>query len=148
MSTLTASKTIKQERVSYSRLLWVGPVAAVTAAIANLVVFLIVQNLLEITLIGPAGPGSTEMAPLPAIAVIIASIVPAVAATLLLAVLGKFLARPIQTFWIISIVFLILSFAPPLGLPVDAATKVVMGLMHVVAAIAIVGVLTAFGRAR
>jgi NAD(P)-dependent dehydrogenase (short-subunit alcohol dehydrogenase family) len=39
MSTLTASNT-KTERISFSRLLWVGPVAAVVAAIANLIVFL------------------------------------------------------------------------------------------------------------
>jgi hypothetical protein len=48
--------------------------------------------------------------------------------------------------WIISAVFLILSFFPPLGLPVSTAVKVVLNLMHVVAAAAIVGVLTTLGR--
>ena len=145
MSTLTASNT-KTERISFSRLLWVGPVAAVVAAMANLIVFIIVKNLLGIPLMGPSGPGSTEMAPLPAVAVIIASIVPAIAATILLAVLSKFLARPIRVFWIISVVFLLISFASPLGLPVDVATKVTLELMHIVAAVAIVGGLTTLGR--
>jgi hypothetical protein len=147
MSTLSTAN-VKTERVSFSRLLWVGPLAAVVAAVANLIVFVIVQSLLGITLMGPAGPGSTEMAPLPATAVIISSAVPAVAATLLLAVLGKFLAHPIRVFWIVSVVVLLLSFAGPLGLPVDAATKIILSLMHGVAAVAIVGVLTTLGRQR
>lgn len=147
MSTLTASNA-KTERISFSRLLWVGPLAAVIAAVANLIVFVIAQNLLGITLMGPAGPGSTEMVPMPAIAVVIMSVIPAIGATTLLAVLGKFLARPTRVFWIISLIFLLLSFVTPLGLPVSVAVKVTLELMHVVAAVAIVGVLTTLGRER
>lgn len=145
MSTLTVSNA-KSEQISFSRLLWVGPLAGVVAAVSNLIVLAIVQNLGGITLMAPAGPGSTEMAPLPAIVVIIATVVPALAATILLAVLGKFLARPIHVFWIISVVFLLLSFAAPLGLPVGVATKITFEVMHIVAALAIVGVLTTLGR--
>lgn len=145
MSTLTTSNA-KTQRTSFSRLLWVGPLAAVIAAVANLLVFVIAQNLLGIALMGPAGPGSTEMAPLPAAAVVISSVVPAIGATVLLAVLGKFLVRPIPVFRIISVVLLILSFAGPLSLPVDVAAKLTLSLMHLVAAVAIVGVLTTLGR--
>jgi len=145
MSTLTESNA-RPERISFSRLLWVGPVAAVVAAMANLSVFIIVKNLLGISLLVPAGPGSTELAPLPAAAVIITSVVPAIGATILLAVLGKFLARPSRTFWIISVILLLISFAAPLGLPIAVATKVILNLMHLVAAIAIVGMLTTLGR--
>lgn len=145
MSTITASHP-KIERISFSRLLWVGPLAGVVAAVANLIVYVIVQNLFGMTLMGPSGPGSTEMAPLPAAAIIIASLIPALVATILLALLGLFLARPILVFWIVSVVFLLISFMGPLDLPVNTATKVILNLMHVVAAIPIVGILTTLGR--
>lgn len=141
-----STKTTKFEQISFSRLLWVGPLAALAAAIGNLIVYFIAQNLLGVTLMGPAGPNSPEMAPLPATAVIISSVGPAIAATILLAVLGRFLARSIRAFWIISIVFLILSLGAPLSLPVDVAAKATMEMMHIVAAVAIVGVLTTLGR--
>lgn len=145
MSTLTASKP-KIERISFSRLVWVGPLAAVVAAIANLLVFFIAQNLLGITLLGPAGPGSTEMGPIPAIMVVIMSVIPAIGATIILAVLGRFLTRPIRVFGIISVVLLVLSLAGPLGLPVAVSTKLILSLMHIVAAVTIVGLLTMWGR--
>jgi len=145
MSTITTSN-VKTERISFSRLLWVGPAAGVVAAVANLIVFVVAQNLVGIMLLGPAGPGSMEMIPIPAIMVVIMSVIPAIGATILLAVLGKFLARPIRVFWIISVVFLLISFASPLGLPVNVAVKVTLNLMHVVAAVAIVGILTTLGR--
>ena len=85
---------------------------------------------------------------LPATMVIIASAVPAVGATILLAILGKFLAQPIRIFWIISVLFLAISFAGPFTLPATVAllTKIGLALMHVVAGAAIVGILTTLGR--
>jgi hypothetical protein len=63
--------------------------------------------------------------------------------------LGKFLSRPILAFWIISAVFLALSFSLPIvNLPatVDGPTIFALEVMHVIAAAAIVGVLTFLGR--
>jgi hypothetical protein len=78
--------------------------------------------------------------------VVIASVVPAIAATVFLAILGKFAPRPILVFRIISVVFLLVSFGGPLSLPVDISTKVALSVMHVVAGAVIVGMLTMLGR--
>ncbi len=48
----------------------------------------------------------------------------------------------------VSVVVLLLSFWGLLSVPVDAATKVALSVMHVVAAAAIVGVLTTLSRAQ
>ena len=76
------------------------------------------------------------------------NIVPAIGATILLAVLGKFLSRPFRVFWIISVVAFLVSYMLPLTLPagVVTSTKIGLGLMHISAAVVIVGVLTRQGR--
>lgn len=145
MSTLTTSKA-KSERISFSRLLWVGPLAGVVAAIANLIIFGVAKNLVGIPFVIPlSGPGS-PLEPLPAFMIIVGSIGPALGAAVLLWILGKFAPRPLWIFWIVSLLFLILSFGGPLPLPVDLPTKLALSLMHVVAAVAIVGLLTTLGQ--
>jgi hypothetical protein len=65
---------------------------------------------------------------------------------LLIAVMGRLTRRPIRTFRVVAAV-LVLSFATPftlLGAP--AAMILASLLMHVIAAVAITGVLTTLGR--
>jgi hypothetical protein len=145
--TVSSQGTVQRESLAYSHLWWAGLLAALVAAVANLVILVVARNLLDIPVMAPAMPASAEMAPLSAIAIIIASVIPAIGATILLAVLGKFLEYPIRVFWIISVVFLLISFTSPLNLPVDIASKVTLSLMHLIAAVAIVGVLTTLPRA-
>jgi hypothetical protein len=144
--TVSSASSVQREHIAYGRLWWAGLLAAVIAAVANLIVLVVTQNLLGIPVMAPATPGSPELAPLSAIAVITASVVPAIGATILLAILGKFLEHPIRVFWIISVVFLLISFISPLTLPVGIATKITLSLMHLVAALAIVEVLTLIAR--
>jgi hypothetical protein len=147
MSATTTS--IQTQKVApISKLWWVGLVAAGTAALGNVVFYLISRGL-GVSYLMPVEPGSSELAILPVGVVIFASAVPAVVATILYAILGKFLARPITVFWIISAVVLLLSMALPLvNLPatVDNATVFALEVMHVIAAVATVGVLTTLGR--
>ena len=145
MSTLTESNA-KPERISFSRLLWVGPVAAVVAAMANLIVFLIAKNLVGIPFVMPLSGSGSPLEPLPAFMVIVMSIAPALVAAVFLWILGKFAPRPILIFQVISLIFLLFSFSGPFSLPVDLPTKLALSVMHVVAAVAIVGVLTTLGR--
>ena len=80
--------------------------------------------------------------------IIVFSAVPAVGATILLAILSKVVSRPMRVFWVISVVVFVLSFVLPIGLPSSVATSTRIGLplMHVIAAAVIVGVLTTLGR--
>lgn len=66
----------------------------------------------------------------------------AIAAALLLIFLARFVAHPIRWFQIIALIVLVLSFAGPFSIPVDTATKLALSAMHLVAALAIVWVLS------
>lgn len=145
MSTLTSSPVSSVERVATRKLWWVGLVGGIIAAVANVIVLLI-ANGMGVPMDIPAQPGTTTLIPLSAVQVGIASIVPALGAAGLLALLGRFTQRPITIFLAISAVFLLLSFVPLLGTPIVGSTKVVLGLMHLVAAVPIVGALVTQGR--
>lgn len=147
MSAITTSSQA-QKVAPISKLWWVGLVAAGASALGNVVFFFISRGL-GVSYLMPLEPGSTELATLPVMIVIVASLVPAVAATILYTILGKFLSRPILIFRIISAVALVLTFVMPIvNLPatVDGSTIFALEVMHVISAVAIVGVLTSLGR--
>ena len=139
-----SSVSIQNRLITIKRLWWVGLLAAASAGIANLVIFAISSNLFGVNFM-VAPPGSTELIPLPMGMVIAATVVPAVVATIFFALIGRFVPRPILAFRILSGVVLLLSFGSPLSLPVGIAVKVILSLMHVVAAVSIVGLLTTLG---
>ena len=87
---------------------------------------------------GPSGP----LEPRPAVAIIILVVVPAVGATILLALPGKYVARPIRPFWIISGVLFVVSSMMPLFLSASLATSSKNGLrlMHPIVWAVIAGV--------
>ncbi len=148
MSFATLSSNSQTGAFRFSRLLWVGPLAGLVAATANVIVYFIATSLFNLPLMMPLNGPASPLEPLPAVAVAMASFVPALGAALLLWVLGKFTRRAVLIFWIVSGLFLLLSFGGPLSLPVDSATQLVLSLMHVVAGVAIVGVLTRLGQTK
>jgi hypothetical protein len=80
-------------------------------------------------------------------AVVSISFVPALMGALLFAVMGRFTRRPIRTFRVVAAVVLVLSFASPFTLPSAPVAMIrALLLMHVIAAVAITGVLTTLGR--
>jgi hypothetical protein len=126
---------------------WVALAAGAAALLGNLIIFFVGQNLLGLSLMIPQAPGSsTALVPLTIGPIVGASIVPAIGAAVLLAVLGRFVKRPFRVFQIVAAVILLLSFGGPLNLPIGGAEKVVMVVMHVVTAAVIVGVLSVLGR--
>jgi hypothetical protein len=146
MSTLTNTQKYI-EGVAVPKLLWAAPIAGLTAFIANLVIYYVGQNLLGVSLMIPQSPGSgTALVPLTIGPILGASIVPAIGAAVLLAVLGRFVNRPFRVFQIIAAVFLLLSFGGPLFLPVGGTEKIVMASMHLATAAAVVAILSVFGR--
>jgi hypothetical protein len=121
------------------RLWWAGLLAAVVAAIGNIIVLLITGALFTV----PASFPPFAIGP-----VTFFSVVGVVGATAVFALLGRFTRRPIRWFWIISGVVLLLSFIPNIitlvgnTLPGTSLAGVVsLMVMHVVAAAAAVGIL-------
>jgi hypothetical protein len=148
MSVLSQSTTslLSPRRRALGVLLKAGLLGGATAAVANLVLYAVARALFAVSFIIPdmAAPGQTMSLPIPMIA--IASVGPALLAALLLWLLGRFFVRPLRIFQGISAVLLLLSLAPPMTLEADLATRIVLTLMHVVAAAAIVGALSASQR--
>ncbi|MDK1030279.1 MAG: DUF6069 family protein [Anaerolineae bacterium] len=141
------AKTKDEQVVPISKLWWVGLLAVVAAAIPNLVYFWITKNVFDIPYLIARG-GTGPMLPLPWFMIILFILVPTISATILLAILGKLVSRPFLVFWIISGVVLVLSFIPTFSLPSNIvnSTKIGLGLMHVIAAPIVVGVLSTLGR--
>jgi hypothetical protein len=139
-------ETKQLERVAIRKLWWGALAAAVAAFAGDLIVLVIAQNLFDLSLIVPAPPQYQTLGPLDTAGIAWATIPPAIGATILLTVLGRFTRRPVLIFQIVAAASLLLSFGGPWSLPVETSTKIILSLMHVVAAGAIVGTLSVLGR--
>lgn len=129
--------------ISYRRLLWAAPLAGAVAAVLNAVVWLVAYLLGAMPqdlIVNDIGPIFVDSA-------MTLSFVPAIFAGVLLAVLARFLRRPVRVFVAIAAVVLVLSFVTPFSIE-GAPLGMILALeiMHVVAAVAIVGVLLRFAR--
>lgn len=95
-----------------------------------------------ISMVGEYQPGSPAMA-LPFPMVLVASIMPALAATVAYFGLTRFTGKASRIFVIVAVLFLLLSMGGPLTLAsADTGTKLVLAAMHIVAAVAIAGPLS------
>ena len=135
-----SSSTPRVERaIDWGRFALVGLGTIVAALAANLVVYAIGSALVgyDPRFLPLAGPSGT----------IFFTIVPAVVAVLLFALLLRFTANPARIFTVVAAVVLVLSLVPDITyiptLPgATAAQTAVLMVMHVVAAVVIVGMLT------
>jgi hypothetical protein len=135
----TASISASAKRVDYSKLWWVALVAAAAAAAVNAVIYFIASALgaFPPTLMTPAGQ------PLTVVPVIFSSVVGVIGGSIVYAILGRFLKRPVAIFRIVALVVLVLSFAQPLIIAgASALDIVVLEIMHVVAGAFAIGLLT------
>lgn len=132
-----------EERVAWGRLVPVGLLAALGAAVANAVVYLVAAAagaMPQEIVVNGQGPIT-----LPVVAAFSAQ--GAVAATIVYALVGRFAHRPVHVFRVIAAVVLVLSLVPPFtitGAPISMILA--LELMHVVAAVVIVGLLTTMAR--
>lgn len=79
--------------------------------------------------------------------VAIASVIGAIGAAIVFAVIGLFARRPVRLFSIVAVVVLVLSFATPLTIPSAPFSMILsMEVMHVAAWAVIVGLLTKLAR--
>ena len=140
MSTVSQSQT-GQKEINIRKLGRAALLAGLIAAVGNLVVYFIAQGALGLSLMVTA-PGSTELTAVLPVQIVLASIVPAFGAAVLLALLMRFVKRPVRIFQIIGVIFLLASFGGPLNLPVPTSTIVTLELMHVVAGATIIWILS------
>ena len=142
---VTSTNAARQlERVDYGKIWWVTLVAAGVAAVINAIIFIIGDALgaFPKTVLLPS-----NNEPLSLGAVIFISIVGVIAGGIVFAVIGRFSRRPIRLFTIVALVFLVLSFGSPFSVPnAPAGYIIALLLMHVVAGLAIIGLLTTLAR--
>jgi hypothetical protein len=126
-------------RVHAGRLLRVGVLAAVLSAGANALVLAIATSFLGAVVIPPDGVVTFGQ-------VVGASVAGAVGAVAIFAVIGRFTRRPIRIFWGVATAGLLLSFLPIALAGATGSSAGTLALMHVVAAVTNVGLLTTLGR--
>ena len=133
------------EQIDGRRLLWAGPLTATIAAAANAVVYFIARAVgtLSDTVVVPGANQPITLAP-----VVSFSFLQVLLAAVVLAVIARFAQRPVRTFRIVATVVLLLSFLqPPLlitGAPVSFILT--LELMHIVAGVIAIGLLTTLPR--
>ena len=139
-------KPASKDRVAYGKLPWVALLAALAAAVANALVYFAASGLgfipQSILVPTPSGEYPLTVAP-----VAVSSLVGAIGAAIIFAIIGLFARRPVRLFRIVAIVALVLSFAMPLTIP-GAPVAMILSLevMHVAAWAVIVGFLTTMAR--
>lgn len=140
MAETTDNTSHHTQNLNLRRLTGAGLVAAVVAAVGNIIVLMITEALFTI----PASFEPFNMTP-----IALFSVVGVVGATVVFGLLVRYTQRPVRWFWIVSVVVLLLSFIPNIALLVTDAMSgttvagvIALMIMHVVAAAAAVGFLT------
>jgi hypothetical protein len=137
----TSTHPASQERFALRKLLWVGPLTIIVAAIANVLVGTIAVAFFAVP---------DDFTNLQAPSVIISTTVFLLLALLAFVLVGRFARRPVQFYRILALVALVISFANPImaltGLfPIPGMNTPIfwtMIVMHCVAAIIAVSLLT------
>jgi ABC-type Na+ efflux pump permease subunit len=135
----TSNNPVRSEHVLWGRLVPAGALALVVAAAVNAVVYLVASSLGAM----PQDVDANGQGPITLPMVVAMSAVGAVAGTLVYAFVGRFVRRPVRVFRLVSAVALVLSFVGPFTIPsAPAAMVAALLLMHTIAAVAVVGLLT------
>jgi hypothetical protein len=143
--TLSSSAPVASRSVNWGRFALVGLATVVAAVVANVLVYFLG---IAVVTVDPRFIVLTTVQP-----TIMFTLVPAIGAVLLYAVLLRFASNPARLFTWIAVVGLVVSLIPDLAyIPSVAGATVgqtaLLMLMHVVAAIVIVWMLTTFTRPR
>ncbi len=139
------AKTQSQPRRTFGRLAAAGAIAAIVAAVADVVVYSI-GRASGVSMVMPYQWGQPP-AVLPISIIVSTVLVAAILATITFGLLVKFTLNGVRVFQIVSVPALLVSFAGPLSLAQTAgSTKATLMAMHVVAAAGIVAVLSLLGR--
>jgi len=130
--------------IAINKLWWITLFSGILATLGNLTIYFIALNLtgrpLLIFSLDGTGPISLTMSQL-----ILAGFLPAFAGSLLVAILNRFLHRPIPIFQMTVLVILLISLAFPISQPLDGATKASIILMHIITSFIIVLIISTLG---
>lgn len=141
-----SEKFVRGEGISWKRMPFAALLAALGAAGINAIVYFVVSTLgfipENLPVPTPGGERPLTLAP-----VVIGSVVGAIGAAVVFALIGLVARRPLMLFGIVATVALVLSLAAPLTIP-GAPLSMVLSLevMHVAAWAVIVGLLTVLAR--
>ena len=133
--------SIFSSSIQLRKLWWAGPLTVLAAIVG----VLLVRTLARLVLQPPYAPG-LQMLMLP----VFLTLVLCTGAVLVFALVGRFAKKPVLTYLIIAVVFLVISFLPDLGVasaPFPGAGwpyAATLMVMHVVAGVITVLMLTRF----
>lgn len=126
------NRPVTSERVSISRLLWVGPLIVVAAIAANVLFALLATRLFGV---------SDEFPPLTAGAIAIFTLFGVLGALVVFTLVARFARRPYALFRKIALVVLVVSLIPDLAMPwlpgpvpAGAVEVILLMVTHVIAA--------------
>lgn len=123
------------ESNSIGPLIVAGLIGGVIAAVINAILFFVVPDL---NVSQPDG----SFAPVGLVAIIMASIVPAIFAAIFLWLLRRFTGNGTRIFQIVGVIFLLVSFASPFAAAATTGIAIWLNVMHLVAGAAIIWALT------
>lgn len=142
-----STSTAKPRELAAGRAFLGALAGGAVGAVGNVVLYYVALAA-GVTMVGQFDPNLPPTT-LPLFPVIAASLVPAIPAGGVLVALNAFLRKPSTAFVVLSVVLGLLSMGGPASLVgADVGTKVVLGLMHVVSAVAIVALALRMGRAK
>lgn len=143
VSTLASGQTT--DRVSFARLLWVGPLAIVAAVIVNVLI-----QRIAVAVLNP-DPG---FGPLTAMPPVLFTVIGGLGAVVVFALVARFARRPIALYKRIALITLLVSLVPDVALlfanvmpGTNIGTIAALMLMHVTTWAICVGMLTRLTRA-
>ena len=146
MTTASSVRNNGTETIEAGRLFQAGVIAAIVASVANVLVYFIVPALFDFSLEIPLmGPGS-EIERLPVPMVIFSTAAGIIGAVVVFAALNRFTTRPVTIFRIVAVIFLLVSFGPPLSLPVASSIQLTLVTMHLITATVVTYLLTVWAQ--
>ncbi len=124
---------------SIRRLLWGGPVATLLAILAICLFYGVTKAFGEQYLM-PLDGGSTILSPMPVLMPVLTTLIPGLVASIFFGLLIRFSRKPATIFLSVSLAALLLSLGGPYNLPdVSLQTRILLGVMHILAAAVITG---------
>ena len=138
----------KRQMVETRKIVSATLVGLVAAVVVNVVLWAVMQFVLQMNLqISLGGPG-TPMEPLPVLPVIVLTVLPALVAGALFWLLTRFTSRPHTIFLVVALIVLVVSLIAPFGaFPGFLMNAIGLNVMHIGAALPIMWALLTCTRA-
>jgi hypothetical protein len=134
---------------SAAKLFWVVPLATAVAALANVIFYYIVIEIFHFPMMFLDETLAADLVRMPVYEPILFSVIFGTGAGVVFVLVTHVAGRPIRTYLIIAAIVLMLSFLLPLKIPtppVAMVDKLSLVTMHIIGAVAVVGILVGLPR--